>query len=72
MPASRRGGKRPATAPTANQQPDPNRAPGGSKGTNGRNGGLHRQNGIPDGRAVYRHIAAIGDGLSARADHFGW
>ena len=82
MPASRRGGKRPATAPAARQQPDrgANPAPpdsnghrndGGRTPSNGRNGGLHRHNGVPDGRALYRQIAAIGDGLSARADPFG-
>lgn len=72
MPASRRGGKRPATAPSAKQQPDrgAHPAPPDSNGHNGRmvsNG----RNGLPDGRAVYRHIAAIGEGLTARADPFG-
>ena len=39
--------------------------------SNGTAHGLHRHNGVPDGRALYRRIAAIGDGLSAHADPYG-
>ena len=39
--------------------------------SNGTAHGLHRQNGVPDGGALYRRIAAIGDGLSAHADPYG-
>src|SRR5690606_28908767 len=41
--------------------------------SNGHNGRMvsNGRNGLPDGRAVYRHIAAIGEGLTARADPFG-
>ena len=50
----------------------PGRAPG-PPDSNGHNGRMvsNGRNGLPDGRAVYRHIAAIGEGLTARADPFG-
>jgi polyhydroxyalkanoate synthase len=58
MPAAQRDRKRPnaAAAPAAN---------------NGSAQGPHRHNGAPDGRSLYRRIAAIGDGLSAHADPYG-
>jgi polyhydroxyalkanoate synthase len=60
MPASQRGRKKPATAPASNQ------------GANhGASDGQHPRNGAPNGRALYRRIAAIGDGLSAQADPYG-
>ena len=33
--------------------------------------GLPRHNGVPDGRALYRQLGALGDGLAARADPYG-
>ena len=38
---------------------------------NGSTHGQRRHNGVPDGRALYRRMATIGDGLTAHADPYG-
>ena len=38
---------------------------------NGAPQGQRRHNGVPDGRALYRRMATIGDGLTAHADPYG-
>ena len=60
MHAAQRSGKRPKAGPTTSLAAN-----------SGATQGQRRHNGVPDGRALYRRMATIGDGLTAHADPYG-
>ncbi len=60
MHAAQRSGKRPNAGPTT-----------ALAANSGAPQGPRRHNGVPDGRALYRRITTIGDGLTAHADPYG-